>query len=98
MLEDKNATQVEVNNAVKALETATQELKEEKSDKKAVAGEAGDKVASDNGKQTTGKTTSNATGKSAAKTGDAANMAIPAAAGLMAVLAAIAAWRKRTNA
>lgn len=98
VLEDKNATQVEVNNAVKALETATQELKEEKSDKKAVAGEAGDKVASDNGKQTTGKTTSNATGKSAAKTGDAANMAIPAAAGLMAVLAAIAAWRKRTNA
>lgn len=97
VLEDKNATQVEVNNAVKALKTAAQALKEEKTGQTAVSDESGNKVASDSGNQMTGKVTNNTTAKSAAKTGDAANAAIPAAAGLIAVLAAVIAWKKRMN-
>ena len=95
VFEDENATQVEIDEAVKALEKVTKEMK---ADKKAAAGNQNSdnnkKVASDGSKTSSAGTS----GKTTVKTGDAANAAIPAAAGLVAILAAIIAWKKRTNA
>ncbi len=95
VFEDENATQVEIDEAVKALEKVTKEMK---ADKKAAAGDQNSdnnkKVASDGSKTSSAGTS----GKTTVKTGDAANAAIPAAAGLVAILAAIIAWKKRTNA
>ena len=109
--EDDTADQEEVDAAVAALKASlealeasddeksadTEDEKQDVSDKDNSA-TPGHKVASDNGSKTSGKITGNTPGKSAAKTGDATNAAIPAAAGLIAVLAVIAAWKKRTNA
>lgn len=47
-------------------------------------------------KDSTGSGTGSGSGKEPVKTGDAANAAIPAAAGLGAILAALAAWKKRS--
>ena len=92
VMEDENADQAKVDAAVVALEKAVAAANAEAKDDGI---EKDHKVASDNtgSKGTTNKTVD----KSAAKTGDSANATIPAAAGFMAILAAVVAWRKRTN-
>lgn len=106
VFEDENADQKKVDAAVAALEEAVAAAneeagmgdvsKEDGTSKKEDGFGKDNKVASDNAgsKGTTNKTA----GKSAAKTGDGANATIPAVAGLMAILAAVVAWRKRINA
>ena len=101
VFEDKNADQTQVDAAVAALEKAVKAAnaevgtgeKPDTSDKSNVSDEKDDnKVASDNAGSKTNKTA----GNTAAKTGDSANTAVPAA-GLAAILAAIIAWKKKVN-
>ena len=101
VFEDKNADQTQVDAAVAALEKAVKATnaevgtgeKPDTSDKSNVSDEKDDnKVASDNAGSKTNKTA----GNTAAKTGDSANTAVPAA-GLAAILAAIIAWKKKVN-
>lgn len=97
VMEDENATAKEIEEAEKTLRAAMDGLK---------AADAKDSKTPDNSEDKGSKKvagnntekTSSTSQKSAAKTGDGANAAIPVAAGLVAVLGAIAAWRKRTNA
>ena len=99
VFEDENADQKKVDAAVAALEEAVAAAnaeagdvtKEENTSKKEDDSAKGDKVASDNAGS---KGTAN---KTAAKTGDSANAAIPMTAGLVAILAAVIVWRKKTN-
>lgn len=104
VFENENADQKAVDAAVAALENAVKAAEASASDNGTVSDKKDDtsnadhKVASDNtgSKNTTGKTDKKA-GNTAAKTGDGANAAIPAAAGLAAILAAVLAWKKRVN-
>lgn len=100
---DKNADHTEVDAAAAALEEAIAAAKAEEKGSQSgsvsdnVSGEktsgSDHKVVSDNGSKT--NTTSKSASNTAAKTGDDANAAIPAAAGLAAILAALLAWKKR---
>ena len=103
--EDENADQKKVDAAVAALEEAVAAAnaetgkgdvsKEDGTSKNEDGSGKDNKVASDNAgsKGTTNKTA----GKSAAKTGDGANVETPMAAGLVAILAAVIAWKKKEN-
>ena len=68
----------------------------DKSDKVA-SSDTGNKTTATGKTASTGKTTSKTAGNTAAKTGDGANTAIPVAALLVAVLTAIAAWKKKAD-
>lgn len=96
VMEDPQADQAEVDEATATLERAVKglavdgkDIKDKKDEK--VREKADNKIA----QNTTGKTIAT---KKSANTGDAANAAIPAAAGLIAVLAAFLEWKKRLNA
>ena len=101
VFEDENADQEKVDAAVAALESAVKAASDDKatvSDEKDETSKSEDKVAAEgagNKTNTTGKTTNKTAGNTAAKTGDGANAAIPVAAGLAAVLAVLAAWKKK---
>ncbi len=82
VLADDMADQDEIDAAVEALNDAIEKA------------ETIGKTASNTTEKTAGNTTSK-TGKTAAKTGDRANAEIPVAAGLLAVLAMIAVWKKK---
>lgn len=84
VLADDMADQDEIDAAVEALNDAIEKA------------ETTGKTASNATRKTAGNTTSK-TGKTAAKTGDHANAEIPVAAGLVAILALIAVWKKETN-
>ncbi len=89
VIADGNADQAKVDAAVAALEKAVAAVNEEaKEDSNKTVGKSAAKT----------NANANATIPATAKTGDSANAAIPVAAGLVAILAALVAWRKRTNA
>ena len=101
VFEDENADQKKVDAAAAALEEAVAAAKaeagtgdvskEDGTSKKEDDSAKGNKAASDNAGS---KGTAN---KTAAKTGDSANAAIPVTAGLVAILAAVIVWKKKTN-
>ena len=96
VFEDENADQAKVDAAVAELEKVVAAARAEGEEK-----DSGN-TTSDNAESktdiiktsSTGNTTTN-TAKKPAKTGDTANAAIPAAAGLAAILAAIMLWKKK---
>ena len=98
VFEDENATQVQIDQAVKALEEVTKELKKE--DNTAVSGgqksEDDNKVASDNSGKTTTTNNNNKTAKTPVKTGDAANAVIWMALILAAALTGMT-FKKRAR-
>ncbi len=101
VFEDENADQKAVDAAVAALEKAVKAADAEVGDSASGNGsvsdekdETLDKVTSDDaGSKTT--STGKKTSDKAAKTGDGANTAIPAATGLAAILAVLLAWKKK---
>ena len=94
VFEDENADQNRVDVAAAVLEDAVKAANAEVG----ASDETGHKVASDNaGNKTTNKTSGKTAGNTAAKTGDGANAAVPAAAGLMAILVAVIAWKKKVS-
>ena len=103
VFEDENADQKAVDAAAAALEEAVKaanaEAGDHTSDKsdKVASSDTGNKTTATGKKASTGKTTSKTAGNTAAKTGDGANTAIPVAALLVAVLTAIAAWKKKAD-
>lgn len=88
IMADENASQKEVDAAVAALEDAVAAANAEVED----GVRASDKVVSVDVKKNTVQE------KKPVKTGDETDAAVPAAAGIMAVLVAFVAWKKRTQA
>lgn len=94
VMADKKTTQEEIDAAAKSLRAALDNLQADDADNKDNTSKEEDKVVSGNTSDTASGAVKN---KTATKTGDAANTAIPVAAGLIAILTTIVVWKKRTS-
>lgn len=98
VMADGNADQETVDKAAAALEKAAEMKAEMKAEDEIEKDKAEDEIRKDEtADNKVVKDTAKKDAKVSVKTGDAANIVIPSIAGLAAVLAAIAVWKKRAN-